>query len=231
MSCKKNTEVQFPVNKVPKENYQLQLSAVLPCKLSPGHLWQCHDELFGWMWAQWSRGLLYYTDHIVNSPPVAPVMTSVLLYNSGFQQWNSKCILGLLFICIILLSFMALQRLDAKSVAFLCLIFFAMPGSPLLILTQKRMSKWHIKCHPLPSPPHIPLSYWIIESVLSSLLTFAISLCPLLSSSQIEQKSRTSESQTQSFIACLEWSQGHFVIFGTSTLKEQQQSCHGIYIM
>lgn len=141
MSCNKNTEVQLPVNKAPKDNYQRQLSAVLPCRLSPDHLWQFHDKLFGWMWAQWSRSLLNYTDHIVNSPPVASVMTSVLLYNSGFHQWNSKCILGLLFICTILLSFITLQSLDAKSAAFLSLICYAVPGSPLLILTQKRTSK------------------------------------------------------------------------------------------
>lgn len=90
MSFNKNTEVQFPVNKAPKENYQLQLSAVLPCSLSPDHLWQFHDELFGWMWAQRSRSLLYYTDHTVNAPPVASVMTSVLyttvVFINGIQN-------------------------------------------------------------------------------------------------------------------------------------------------
>lgn len=155
-------------------------------------------------------------------------MTSILLYNSGFHQWNSKCILGLLFISTILLNFMALQRMDAKSGAFLCLICYAMPGSPLLILHRRECPS-----NTLNATLFLPLLMfpYPTTSFPSSLLSFAISLCPLLSSSQIKQKSRTSESQTQDFIACLEWSQGHFPIFGTSTLKEWQQYCHGIHLM
>lgn len=114
MSFNKNTKVQFPVNKAPKEKLSAAAFSSLPCRLSPDNLCQFHDELFGWMWAQWSRSLLYYTDHTVNSPPVASVMTSVLLYKSSFLQCNSKWILGLLFISTILLSFMTLPKTGCK---------------------------------------------------------------------------------------------------------------------
>lgn len=54
------------------------------------------------------------------SPPVASIMTLVLLHNNVFHQWNSKYILGL-FMSTILLSSMALQRLDASGCKIWCI--------------------------------------------------------------------------------------------------------------
>lgn len=143
MSLKKPRRSVSSKQNTRKENYQLQLSAgVLPRRLSP---YQFMAVLW---WAVWldagpmvQKFAVLHWPHCY-SPPVASIMTLALLHNV-FHQWYSRSILGLFFTSTILLSFVALQRLDGTSVLFLCLICYAMPRSPLLILTEENAYMTH----------------------------------------------------------------------------------------
>lgn len=158
------------------------------------------------------------------------------------HQQKSKYILDLLYMNTIILSFVALQRLDASGCIICCISKLPwLCHSKVASADSDTEGNAHLThcIHAAPSSSFSSSSPALLDHRISqapsSLLTFAISLCPQigpsLSSSQIEQKSRTSENQTCAFMACLERSQDHCPVFGTSSLRERQKSCHGIHLM
>lgn len=164
-----------------------------------------------------------YTDHTANSPPVASVMTSVLLYNSGFHQGNSKCILGLLFYQHNPIEFHGTPKNGCK------IYCISMPCHVCWF--------WHRRECPS-NTLNVTLFLLLVLLCPTESLSQSFPACSLLlfhsapywAVHRLNRKEEPLKGK-QGFVACLEWSQGQFPIFGTSTLKEWQQSCHGIHLV
>lgn len=127
-----------------------------------------------------------------------------------------------------LLSSLIFQKLDVTSAIFLCLFGCAVPGSPLLILTQKKTPTWNIVQILFSYSSFFPvlLNHWASQAPSSSLsLLQPSATVPHLSSSHL-MKSRTSKSK--GYLTCLKWrSLSHSC---TTSLREWQKSCHEINV-